>query len=54
MHKDMERIKYEDQKLRDDIYNNGGMYGGKLYEKGAEPKSIVKERDVDKKIEEST
>ena len=54
MHKDMDAIRYQDQQLRDDIYNNGGMYGGKLYEKGAEPKSIVKERDVDKKIEETT
>ena len=51
---DMQRIKQEDQIARDNIYNNGGMYGGKLYERGTMPKSIVKERDADPKIEVSS
>lgn len=54
MHKDMQQIALDDQKLRDSIYNNGGMYGGKMYERGAKPKSIVKERDADSKIIEGS
>jgi hypothetical protein len=48
-HPDMDAERLADQQARDSIYNNGGMYGGKMYEKGANPKSIVKVRDADPK-----
>ena len=53
-YKDMELEKYKDQQKRDEIYNYGGMYGGVMYEIGATPKSIVKQRDRDSKITEPT
>jgi hypothetical protein len=54
MHKDMQAVALADQQARDSIYNNGGMYGGVMYERGAKPKSIVKERDSDPKVQEGS
>ena len=54
MHPDIATRLQEDQELRDKIFNEGGEYGGKMYERGSTPKSIVKEREVDTKIVEGS
>ena len=52
MHPDIQARLQADQELRDKIFNEGGEYGGKMYERGTMPKSIVKEREADTKIVE--
>jgi hypothetical protein len=49
MHPDIQARLQADQVLRDKIFNEGGEYGGKTYERGKMPKSIVKEREADTK-----
>lgn len=49
MHPDIQSRLQADQVLRDKIFNEGGEYGGKTYERGEMPKSIVKEREADTK-----